>query len=997
MINSSVRHWIGALAAVLLLAAGASLGWHFWSRPEVRAAHLLAQARRASSARDYSRAEELASAGLNLDPALGDAALLAAECAAAKGQFQRAVEYLHKVAPDEPQSHFRALVLTAQLEHHQRHRLGDAEQAYRAALALEPDNVAVNDGLARLLGLCGRGREAIPHALVIVRHEQPTDLLVLLARIDGVANEPGALEAAAAADPADPNTLLGRAWHAAAADETDGAIGLLRDAVSRAPSHVAAQVALGRQLLEARRFDELVRWAEQVPSAADEASQTWVIRARMAENDGDVPAAIRCYWESLRREPESKSANAHLARLLAQVGRAADCARFAGHVRRLQALEAAQNRALFSNDGGTGQFLELVNRYEAAGRFWEAYGWCQEAVRLDPQDESAQHKLQALRRQVAGSPLKLTANAQNPALAIDLSTFPLPRFRKVPAAPSPAAPAPSSALSFRDDAASAGLVFRFDNGTDGQTGHRMFEFTGGGIAVLDFDLDGYPDVFFTQGRPYPFDQGPPEQPANTGGDRLFWNQGGTRFVDVTGRAGFRGTGFGQGVAVGDVNADGFPDLYAAHIGANELWQNNGDGTLNDVTPSAGVRGKADDWTTSCIMADLSGDGLPDIYVANYVTAPDVFERICRRPDGAPKICMPFDFEAQPDHLWINDGKGGFVEAGPQVLGLAEGGKGLGLAAWDPGASGRLSLLVANDTTPNFFLVSDTGSEAGSEKAETGQPRWRDRGFETGLAVDGEGKAKGCMGIALADVNDDGRLDVHITNFLNESSTFYQSRPDGTFDDRTREAGLQSSTIDLVGFGTQFLDADLDGRLELFMTSGHIDDFRNEGKPYKMPAKLFRWNSQRFVEVDPRGLGPYFRKTWLGRSVARIDWNRDGRDDLIVGHLFDETALLTNTTPATGGSLSLRLVGVQSNRDAIGTTVQIRIGERNIFRQLTAGDGYQAGNERRLIFGLGEAQQVDEMIVQWPSGIVQQFTDIPASSELQLTEGRSLVALPARAK
>jgi hypothetical protein len=522
----------------------------------------------------------------------------------------------------------------------------------------------------------------------------------------------------------------------------------------------------------------------------------------------------------------------------------------------------------------------------------------------------------------------------------------------------------------------------------------MFEFTGGGIAVLDFDLDGFPDVFFTQGRPWPFDKGPFDkghfdQKVAAAGDRIFRNHGGTRFTDVTPRAGFQKPGFGQGVAVGDVNADGFPDLYVAHIGANQLWLNNGDGTFGDVTQAAGVRGDADDWTTSCIMADLSGDGWPDIYVANYVTANDVFERVCRRGDGAPKICMPFDFDARPDHLWISDGMGGFTEAGPQAVDVAGPGKGLGVAAWDAYASGRLSLLVANDTTPNFFFVSETVFET----SENGRPRLRDRGFETGLAVDGEGKAKGCMGIALGDVNDDGRLDVHITNFLNESSTFYQSRPDGTFDDRTRESGLQSQTADLVGFGTQFLDADLDGRLELFMTSGHIDDFRAQGKPYKMPPKLFRWSSQRFVEIHAKGLGPYFQEKWLGRSAVRVDWNRDGRDDLIVGHLFDDAALLTNTTATDAGYLAIRLVGAQSNRDAIGTTVEIRIGQRKMFRQLTAGDGYQASNERRLIFGLGDAHEVDEVVVRWPSGTVQQFSNVPASCELQLTEGRPFIVLP----
>src|SRR5579872_2500004 len=227
--------WICAFAAALLLVAGGSLAWHLRGRPRVRAIRLLGQARKVQSAGDFRRGEVLSRAALDIDPAFGEAALLAAECAAESGQFQRAIEHLRLITPAEPGVRFRALLLTAQLDHHRLRRLGDAERAYRAALELAPDDVAANDGLARLLGLCGRAREAIPYALTIVRQERPTDLLVLMAHSDGVLNDPGALEAAIAADPADANPLVGSAWHAAAAEQTDRSIGLLREALARAP------------------------------------------------------------------------------------------------------------------------------------------------------------------------------------------------------------------------------------------------------------------------------------------------------------------------------------------------------------------------------------------------------------------------------------------------------------------------------------------------------------------------------------------------------------------------------------------------------------------------------------------------------------------------------------------------------------------------------------------------------------------------------------------
>ncbi|MBW3543185.1 MAG: CRTAC1 family protein, partial [Planctomycetes bacterium] len=241
-----------------------------------------------------------------------------------------------------------------------------------------------------------------------------------------------------------------------------------------------------------------------------------------------------------------------------------------------------------------------------------------------------------------------------------------------------------------------------------------------------------------------------------------------------------------------------------------------------------------------------------------------------------------------------------------------------------------------------------------------------------------------------DVDDDGLFDVHVTNFLAESNTLYLGLGAGTFEDATRALGLERPTLDVLGFGTQFLDADLDGRLELFVSNGHVDDLRQDGKPYRMPPQLFRWNGRQFVEADARPLGPYFRGEWLGRPVARLDWNRDGRDDLVVGHLYDDSALLTNTTPDAGRFLSLRLFGVQSNRDAIGTTVEARFGERAIVRQLTAGDGYQASNERRLIFGIGTADRIDELTVRWPSGAIQRFANVAAPAELFLREGGQLL-------
>jgi tetratricopeptide (TPR) repeat protein len=972
--------WIGASLTLLLVAGLAGAVWLGWGRPAVRSARLLVEARASRSRGSDVEAERLAAAALALDPSSGPAALLAAECAAALHEPARAIQYLRDATSADATFQLAAHLLAARLDHRRLYRFSEAEREYRAALELDPENVEANTGLAQLLGLCGRRAEAIAPVLRLVLRAEPTDLLILLARENGAVNDQAALDAARRAAPEDPNPLVGGSWRAASSDETSRAIDLLREALRLAPEFPAAHAALGVQLLAARRFDELIPWNEHLPPAADDFGPTWRVRAALAEHAGDSQGAIRCYWESIRRNPESKGASARLASLLGRTGKPEAAEKFAAQVRRLRALEELQDRVLFSSGGlEIDSLLDLAGACEAAGRQWEAYGWLQAALRLRPDFQPAALERERLQRLTASLPLKLTADSANLALQVDLSSYPLPKFDPAqrPHDPTQSPAGNRSTLTFRDDAAAAGLVFRYMNGTLGSPSRRMYEFTGGGIGVLDFDVDGFADVYLTQGCPWP-----PGQPARGSGDRLFRNRSGVNYDDVTIAAGIEPGGFGQGIAVGDFNADGFPDVYAAQIRANRLWLNNGDGTFDDVTPVAGVAGS--EWTTSCLMADLNRDGLPDLYAVNYVMADDVFDRVCRAADGAPRMCMPFDFDAQPDRLWLNDGNGRFTEATAAVLSPPPAGKGLGVAVWDAHGNGALSLLVANDTTPSFLYEW--------EPSPDGRPLLRDRAFEAGLAVNGDGKATGCMGIALGDVNDDGRLDVHITNFLAESNTLYLSAPDGGYDDRTREAGLRSATINVLGFGTQFLDADLDGRLELFNANGHIDDLRSTGRPYRMPPMLFRQTHAQFQRVSQAELGPYFEQEWLGRSAVRLDWNRDGREDLLVGHLGDQYALLTNTSPNAGQFLSLKLIGIQSNRDAIGTILKARMGDRTIVRQVTAGDGYQASNERRVIFGLGSALQVDELVVRWPSGTVQTLTGVAASRELWIREGQPPVAI-----
>lgn len=531
-------------------------------------------------------------------------------------------------------------------------------------------------------------------------------------------------------------------------------------------------------------------------------------------------------------------------------------------------------------------------------------------------------------------------------------------------------------LFVRFDITDAGIEFRYFNSPDPSTpGERMFEFTGGGVGAIDYDADGRPDLYFTQGCAWP-----PDPNQRTYLDRLFRNVG-ARFVDATGAAGLVEPGFSQGLACGDFDGDGLQDIYVADIGTNRLFWNNGDGTYYDATAGSGAMegALADAWTVSAAMADVNRDGLPDLFDVNYLRGEQIYELICNH-DGKQRVCSPETFEGQPDRLLLSRGDGTFIDV-TKIAGIdAPDGTGLGVVAADFDGSGRLSLFVANDIQANHFYANETPSPGGA-------PRFEERALVNGLAYDREGRPQACMGVAVGDANGDGRLDLFVTNYVDESNTLYLQTADGAFTDESRAAGLTEPSFAMLGFGTQFLDADLDGWEDLVVTNGHIDDFLYRGYEYRMRPQFFRNLGGRFEELPAKTAGPFFGEKRLGRGLARLDWNGDGRDELVVSHLEDPAVLLTNVSERTGGFIAFRFAATGSARDAIGATVTVVAGGRRLVRQLTAGDGYAASNERKLMFGLAEGRQAESVSVRWPSGREETFQSLPAGTEWLLIEGR----------
>ncbi|MBC7818045.1 MAG: CRTAC1 family protein, partial [Planctomycetaceae bacterium] len=630
----------------------------------------------------------------------------------------------------------------------------------------------------------------------------------------------------------------------------------------------------------------------------------------------------------------------------------------------------------------------IVEQLEFLGRDWEAAGWSQlvllETGRLPDWAGSTQRRLH--RRLMSSE--TYTTTAKNPAYQLDLSQFPLPEHRMPAPQSLPLQPSIDNdfAVAFHEEATQTGLHFTYHNGASSGDLESMYEMNGGGVAVLDYDGDHWPDLFFTQGGrlpPAPFDPSFGDQLfRNLGGDQIeSGNQPANQFFNVSSQAGIQDIGYGQGVTVGDFDNDGFPDLYVGNIGTNQLYRNNGDGTFADVTADSGTT--AGGWTSSCVFADLNQDGLPDLYVVTYLGGDDLAKRPCSKRQRLR--CAPLDYPAEQDRLYLNLGDGRFRDVTETSGLVAPDGRGLGVVAADFDGSRRLSLFVANDMSANFFFRNETSAPEAI--------KFQEQGLLNGLAFDDQGASKACMGVAAGDYNGDGRLDLFVTNFYRQFNDFYVQQPDGSFRDLSRKTNLADSSFLMLGWGTQFIDGELDGYPDLILTNGHVHDPLDPQIPYRMPPQYYRnQGNSTFGEIPRMLLGEFFQRDHHGRSLVRIDWNRDGREDVCISHLNDAVALLTNRTEHPGNYLSIRLVGVDSSREAIGSTVRIRSGQQTWARQLTAGDGFHASNERRLVFGLGRQTQVDSVEVTWPSGFRQGFQNLNVNQEWLLIENRPPVQL-----
>lgn len=500
---------------------------------------------------------------------------------------------------------------------------------------------------------------------------------------------------------------------------------------------------------------------------------------------------------------------------------------------------------------------------------------------------------------------------------------------------------------------------------------RIFESTGGGVGALDFDRDGLLDLVFMGGCKLP-EEANSRKPTCA----VYRQHRSLKFTDQTLNSGLIKSGYCQGIAIGDWDNDGFDDVYITALGPNGFYHNNGDGTFSDITDSLGVG--MGDWSTSCAMADINLDGNLDLYVVTYLQDSVTTPLLCTNPKSPSgyEQCPPSKYKGVDDRLFLSDGHGGMIDVTAESGLEGTKGKGLGLAICDFDQDGKQEIYVANDGEANF-LFEVTIDEHRRVKLD-------EIAMASGCALSRSGYAQASMGIAVGDYDNNGTVDLHLTNFYGDSNTIYRNLGGLKFTDVTRSTGITSPSKGVLGWGTVFADFDHDGWLDLFVTNGHVEDrtWNGRGEPFQMPPLLLRNAGNGSFEDVSQDSGEYFKKNWLGRGVVNLDINRDGLTDLIVSHQHTTPQILINKSPVPGLP-TVTVTGTQSNRNGQGVKLEYleKAGKTVGFRELFAGGSYLSAGSNHSLFVPSRTEQIR---VRWPSGKSNTIS-VKESSIVELVE------------
>jgi enediyne biosynthesis protein E4 len=975
----SVRRWVW-LVVVLAVAAGVAYGgWRLERAWRYRTA--LVEIREQVQAGRHAIAARNLTAVLNADPDSDEANYLLGLCEKARGRIDAADDAWVRVPP---RSRFAPSAIAGRAAMQvDRGQLADAERLLTRALS-DPriDGFELRRFLTPLYWQEGRAAEA--RRLVEANWDAlnksgrgGSDQAIELVRLHivmgvGTASAESVrdfLDRAERLAPGDNRIVLARANLAIRQGAFDEAARRIEACLRRHPHDVPAWRARLDWAMATGRVAEAREAVDHLPAAQSSPAEIHRLAAWFAAHRRDIAFERHALEQLVEADPSDGAAFDRLAELAVQEGPPARAAELRRRKTELDQLKA-QYKELLLRDQPVRDSAKMAGLAEQLGHWFEAKVFASVALAAEPARDDLRALLARLESRGAASdaPGTTLAAAIGEPLVAQLPHPALATVQDDLADP----------IRFEDDSIRARLSHVFDNGESPH--HQMPEVSSGGVGLIDFDGDGWLDVYALQGGPFPppgaaspADQGHGQNARATRGDRLFRNGRDGTFDDVTESAGLPGAsqGYGHGVAVGDFDNDGRADMFVTRWRSYALYRNRGDGTFEDVTAAAGFGGDRD-WPTSAAFADLDNDGDLDLYVCHYLKWNADHPRVCQnQAKTAYMSCDPLESEALPDHVFRNDG-GRFTDVTAQAGIVDRDGRGFGVVAVDVDDDNRMDLFVANDRSANYLFHNKGGF------------KFEEQGLIAGVACNAHGSNQAGMGVAADDLDGDGRPDLAVTNFFDESTTLFHNLGGGQFADHTGAVGLAAPSRDRLGFGIAFVDVNNDGRLDLMTANGHVNDYRPK-VPYAMPVQLLIGGPGGFLADVTARAGPPFLVPHLGRGLAVGDLDNDGRIDALVVAVNEPMVALRNRT-AGGHFLTLALRGTTSNRDGVGARVIVEAAGSRWVSQRRGGGSFLSASDPRLHFGLGPATRIDRLEVRWPSGRVDSFQKLDADKTYRVQEG-----------
>ena len=913
---------------------------------------------------NWEAASELAYLALVESPDDLDATIIAAKAEAGRGNHQIALDLL---TPADLSSRLGRQVVDLDINLHlAMNEEWEAADALLNALGVYPQEDRWRVQAWTLLNACGRRQEASVQASWLCRagkaSRQQLESLVSCTVAYPLPDIRGISEKSFTAG-------LGKARGYYTLQDYRKALDELRDVRFAKYSTRPASLALeGRLLTELQRFDQVPGWFARYDSNVQRFNDYWAAVGTYLFDQREYASSVMALLRAIALDPTDRVSVQRMSRGLAGLKRSEDSDQF--RYRGTQLAKCEQKlKEVFESSDLAGSVRDLQGLLLELGRPFEAIGWTllgttseRQKILIDQQRQLLLQRPEVLSMASVSGKLGLQARdfgdlanldelmgRKKKQIELDRKTF------KVEVLP-----------RLSDVAEEVGLEFQWYPDSDVKSDPiPIHESLGGGIGVLDYDLDGWPDLYLAQGS------GEPPSGQCTRSNKLFVNKNGS-FNDCTELAGVSDYNYSAGLACGDVNQDGFPDLLLGALGRNRLLINNGDGTFVESTKRLGLQ--QDRFTSSLAIGDVNGDALPDIYEVNYIEMEGGFKLPEKGSDGREQLPSPLLHYADADRWLENLGNGEFK---PRSIAreVADPGTGLGVVVTDFDGDGLNEIFVGNDVRPNHFL-----SHVGNQKFENSADI-------NGIANGFQGTANGCMGIAAGDFNRDLKLDLHVTNYIHEAANLYLQAEGNGFSDQAVRYGLAEPSSPNVGFGTKAVDFDRNGWLDLAVVNGHIFDLRSAGQPFRMLPQIMLNVGRSFQVCDVDTDGHYWDTPVLGRTMVLLDYNRDGAVDLVVGHLDHPLALLENQTQTSNAWIQLCLVGTQSERDAVGVRIKVFTDQGTFAQWVTAGDGYLCSDESIVDFGLGAAPEIQRLEVNWPSGKRQIFKKIGVNERYLVIENQ----------